>query len=117
MHKGIFYLSIFVSDLERSKRFYGETLGWKLGTNESYVAGFHFGTGYLVVLAEQRPAESRQYGGGMHAEVMVDDVVAEHARLKALHVDVSEVRTQPWGERNFSFRDPDGYTWWFGQPS
>ena len=37
--KGIFYVFAHVSDLERSKRFYGDTLGWKLGTDEKEVAG------------------------------------------------------------------------------
>jgi len=115
MIKGIFYVAIFASDLERSKKFYGETLGWKLGTNESYVAGFSFGTGYLVVQADSRPAASRKFGGGMSVEVGVDDVNVEHARLKSLGVEVSELRDQPWGERNFHFADPDGYVWYYGQ--
>jgi catechol 2,3-dioxygenase-like lactoylglutathione lyase family enzyme len=115
MLNGIFYVSIFASDLARSKRFYGETLGWKLGTDEPYVAGFHFGTGYLVVQADNRPPASRLYGGGMHVEVRVNDAAAEHARLKELKVDVSELRDQPWGERNFYFSDPDGYVWYYGQ--
>ena len=29
---GMFYSFLYVSDFERSKEFYGETLGWKLGT-------------------------------------------------------------------------------------
>jgi len=32
--QGMFYAFIYVSDLERSKQFYLETLGWKLGTDE-----------------------------------------------------------------------------------
>ena len=35
--KGVFYVFAFVSDLARSKRFYGETLGWKLSTDEADV--------------------------------------------------------------------------------
>ena len=45
--KGIFYVFALVSDMARSKKFYGETLGWKLGTDENDVAGFAFGSGYL----------------------------------------------------------------------
>lgn len=51
---GIFYIFIYVSDLERSKRFYGETLGWKIGTHEKDVAGFAFGNGYLVIHSDTR---------------------------------------------------------------
>ncbi len=113
--KGIFYVFAYVSDLARSKQFYGETLGWALRTDEAEVAGFGFGSGYLVVHADDRPRDARRYAGGLHVEVHVDDVDAEHARLLELGVAVSDLRDQPWGERNFSFADPDGYTWSYGQ--
>jgi catechol 2,3-dioxygenase-like lactoylglutathione lyase family enzyme len=112
--KGIFYVFAFVSDLERSKRFYGETLGWSLGTDEDGVAGFSFGSGYLVIHLENRPPASRTYAGGMQVEVQVEDVAAEHARLRSLGVPVGDLCDQPWGERNFHFTDPDGYEWSYG---
>jgi catechol 2,3-dioxygenase-like lactoylglutathione lyase family enzyme len=113
--KGIFYVFAYVSDLQRSKKFYGETLGWKLGTDEEGVAGFAFGDGYLVLHSDDRSTESRRYRGGMHVEVKVEDVNTEHARLKQRGVAVGELRDVPWGERNFFFDDPDGYTWSYGQ--
>ena len=113
--KGIFYVSAFVSDLERSKTFYRDKLGWKLGTEEAQVAGFHFGSGYLVLLADERKPKDRRYAGGMHVEVMVEDAQAEHARLEKLGVKVTPLKDQFWGERNFSFSDPDGYEWSVGQ--
>ena len=115
--KGIFYVFVFASDLARSKKFYGETLGWKLGTDERDVAGFAVGGGYLVIHADDRPGPDRRYGGGMHVAIQVDGVDAEHARLRKLGVKATDVRDQPWGERNFSFDDPDGYTWVYGQPT
>ena len=114
--KGVFYVFALVSDLSRSKRFYREILGWELGTDEADVAGFQFGGGYLVVHTDDRSADARRFGGGMHVAVQVDDVDAEHARLAKLDVGVSELRDQPWGERNFYFEDPDGYVWAYGQP-
>ena len=113
---GIFYVFAFVSDLARSKRFYGEILGWKIGTDEADVAGFSFGSGYLVIHIDDRHDEARDYAGGMQVEVRVDDVDAEHERLRKLGVAVSDLADQPWGERNFFFIDPDGYRWSYGQP-
>jgi catechol 2,3-dioxygenase-like lactoylglutathione lyase family enzyme len=113
--KGIFYVLAHVSDLGRSKRFYQDQLGWTLGTDEPRVAGFSFGSGYLVLHVDDRPKESRHYFGGMHVEVQVDDAAAEHSRLKAQGVEVGELHDQPWGERNFTFSDPDGYVWSYGQ--
>lgn len=37
--EGIFYVHAHVSDLARAKRFYGETLGWKLHTDEPGARG------------------------------------------------------------------------------
>jgi catechol 2,3-dioxygenase-like lactoylglutathione lyase family enzyme len=113
---GVFYVFLFASDLARSKRFYGETLGFTLGTDETDVAGFAFGGGYLVIHQDDRPAEARRYAGGMHVALKLDDVVAERARLVARGVAVSDIRDQPWGQRDFVFDDPDGYTWVYAAP-
>lgn len=113
--KGIFYIFLYVSDLERSKRFYGETLGWQIGTNEKDVAGFSFGNGYLVVHSDTRNDGKGRYGGGMWAAVQVEDIEHAHATLKDRGVKVGEILSQPWGERQFYFDDPDGYHWSFGQ--
>jgi catechol 2,3-dioxygenase-like lactoylglutathione lyase family enzyme len=115
--KGINCLSAHVSDLQRSKKFYGSTLGWSLVTDEPGVAGFSFGESYLVIHTDDRSPAERRYAGGMHALVQVEDVNSEHARLKASSVQVSELCDQPWGQRTFSFSDPDGYTWQYGQPT
>jgi catechol 2,3-dioxygenase-like lactoylglutathione lyase family enzyme len=113
--KGIFYIEAHASDFARSKQFYGETLGWKLNTDLPQVAGFFFGTGYLVLLADVRPPGSRVYAGGMHVEVQVEDIVVEHNRLKEKGVQIDDISEKPWGERKFSFTDPDGYPWSYGQ--
>ena len=111
--KGIFYVFAEVSDLARSKSFYGEMLGWKLNTDEKDVAGFAFGNAYLVIHATGKKAAPS--GVSLYVEVQVDDVNAEHARLKKLGVEVSDLHDQHWGERNFYFKDPDGHTWFYGQ--
>ncbi len=113
---GLFYVTVHVSDLARTKHFYGETLGWKLHTDEPGVAGLWFGTGYLVAIEDGRPEGRRSYAGGMHVAVRVDDLDAQHALLSERGVPVTPIRSRPWGERNFSFTDPDGYTWDYGQP-
>jgi len=113
--KGIFYIEAFVSNLETSKIFYGQTLGWKLNTDLAKVSGFYFGEGYLVIQSDDRPLSARQYAGGMHVDVQIDDIEAEHFRLKEAGVEVSEISTKPWGERKFTLVDPDGYLWSYCQ--
>jgi predicted enzyme related to lactoylglutathione lyase len=90
--KGIFYVFAEVSDLARSKQFYGQTLGWKINTDEKGVAGFAFGSAYLVIHASGK--QSRPTGPSLYVEVQVDDVNAEHARLKELGVEVSDLQDQ-----------------------
>ena len=90
--KGIFYVFVLVSDMARSKKFYGETLGWKLGTEEGNVAGFSFGNAYLVVHADKDSSPATRRAGGMHVAVLVEDANGEHARLQKLGVEVSFIR-------------------------
>lgn len=113
--QGIFYITVHVSDLARSKHFYSEKLGWKLGTDEPTVAGCHFGSGYLVLVAASGHSGLKPVPGGMHTAVQVTDIDSEYAKLKQAGIDVSELRSQPWGERSFSFHDPDGYEWSYGE--
>jgi len=115
--EGIFYVYAKVADLERAKKFYGETLGWKLHTNEPEVAGFWFGAGYLVAALGARGTSRQSHRERMHISVRVNDIDAEHARLAERGVQVSPVQRRPWGERNFNFRDPDGYLWEYGELS
>src|SRR5262249_1637969 len=112
--KGIFYVFAHVSDLARSKEFYGGTLAGKPPHDEKDVAGFAFGAAYLGLHADPR-GEAARYVGGMHVAVQVDDAAAEHARLAKAGVRVTALLDQPWGERSFTFDDPDGYLWSFGE--
>jgi predicted enzyme related to lactoylglutathione lyase len=114
---GLFYVYAAVADLTRTKQFYGDTLGWKLHTDEPGVAGFWFGSGYLVVGLQADAATPPPRGGGMHIAVRVRDIDAEHAQLAQRGVNVSPIQRQPWGERNFTFTDPDGYHWLYGEPT
>ena len=112
---GIFYVLAFVSDLARSKAFYRDKIGGMVSTDEPRVAGLALGDGYLVLHVDEREAEQRVYGGGMTVALRVEDAAAEHAQLTKLGVPVSKLIDQPWGERNFTFTDPDGYVWLVGQ--
>lgn len=115
--EGVFYVYAVVTDLKRAKQFYGDALGWKLHTDEAAVAGFWFGTCYLVIGRDPGGAPGSGNARGMHVAVRVNDLDAEHALLTQRGVDVSPIHHQPWGERNFSFKDPDGYLWEYSQPT
>jgi catechol 2,3-dioxygenase-like lactoylglutathione lyase family enzyme len=97
--KGTFYVFTRVSVLERSKKFFGETLGWKLGTEDGSVAGFSFGDGYLVL--HQDKGDPRK-AAGMLVAVKVDHVDAPHARLTNLVSKSARCRTSPGASGTFN---------------
>lgn len=109
--EGIFYVHAQVADLARAKAFYRDKLGWRLETDEPGVAGFWFGSGYLVAVQANAPRGA----GGMNVAVRVDDIDAEHRLLGERGVDVSAIESRPWGQRDFSFTDADGYLWQYAQ--
>ncbi|HEY8120251.1 MAG TPA: VOC family protein [Myxococcota bacterium] len=109
--QGIFYVYASVSDIARAKKFYRETLGWRLETDTPDVGGFWFGNGYFIAQQGGAPHGS----GGTYVTVRVDDVAAEHVQLRARGLAVGELRDFPWGERSFRFSDPDGNGWSYAQ--
>jgi catechol 2,3-dioxygenase-like lactoylglutathione lyase family enzyme len=108
---GIQLLSIPVSDQDRSKSFYCDTLGFELvrdnhmGPVQRWVEVRPKGaatSATLVTWFETMPA------GSLTGLVLLsDDVEAECDRLRGLGVEVTGPETEPWG-RQAILRDPDG---------
>jgi catechol 2,3-dioxygenase-like lactoylglutathione lyase family enzyme len=106
-------IALPVADIEVSKKFYGETLGWPVDHDHTVSAELRF-----VQVTPPGSACSFAFGpdsgmapGSMRAVQMVvasaDDA---HADLTNRGVACSEVDDQPWG-RFVYFADPDGNTW------
>jgi uncharacterized glyoxalase superfamily protein PhnB len=61
----------------------------------------------------QPPDPGRPSTSGIY--VVVDDVDAHHARAKAAGAAIlREPEDQPYGGRDYTCRDPEGYVWSFG---
>jgi catechol 2,3-dioxygenase-like lactoylglutathione lyase family enzyme len=98
------------TDLERSLRFYEQTLGlaiyreWGSGTSRSVVF-FLGGGGLLEVSGESREPPS----GATGLVLQVRDLGATRATLAARGVVVeAEPELKPWGLLELTLRDPDG---------
>jgi catechol 2,3-dioxygenase-like lactoylglutathione lyase family enzyme len=102
-------------DLERSVRWYVDTLGLRIA-REFGVDGrrtgvvLFLGGGFLELSGAARPA------GGADASatpvalwLQVPDVDEEHARLHRAGAVASAPETMPWGLRELWLRDPDGH--------
>ena len=98
-------------DLERSLRFYGETLGLKIyreyGTGRDSGVVFFMGGGYLEVTGQAPPVDVDK----VSLWLQVPDLVEAHARLAAAGVDIAQPpERKPWGLDEMWIRDPDGLT-------
>jgi catechol 2,3-dioxygenase-like lactoylglutathione lyase family enzyme len=93
-----------VSNVPRAIAFYrdvGLTPSWMW---EETVGGVHTDHGSIEIYLSraERPSPSR-------LAVFVDDADATYERYRAAGAEiVDELKTQPWGLRGFTVRDPDG---------
>ena len=133
-----------VADLERTRAFYCELLGFEVvnefGSPPAPVAGPSGrgpeGKGQLkapekivwcmlrrdgVRLMFNRPEDGFESKLPYRAKdfqiyyIYPDDVRGLHAAWQAKGVPVSDLRVTGYGMREFELRDPDGYWLWFGQ--
>jgi catechol 2,3-dioxygenase-like lactoylglutathione lyase family enzyme len=117
---GFSHLGLTISDIERSKAWYGEVLGWQLlmeGTDDE--TGIHFAFGFLpggVGLGlRQHPtgsgdAFSPDRTGLDHASFSVssrEDLEGWESHLAEKEATYSEIVDAPYGAV-LSFKDPDG---------
>lgn len=108
---------IVTDDVERLAAFYAGLMGTSVALNEYYV---EVPAGAVSVgfskrrFTEYREGQAPRPGGpGPRDEIILDfvvnDVDAEYARIDALGVEwIMPPTTQPWGNRNMIFRDPEG---------
>lgn len=97
------------SDLERSRRFYRDTLGLavyrEFGAPEDPGLVFFLGGGFLEVSGRGAELANQSTSLWMH----VRDVLAEHRRLVAAGVQVlRDPQQEPWGLLEMWLQDPDG---------
>jgi catechol 2,3-dioxygenase-like lactoylglutathione lyase family enzyme len=109
----IIIVSIPVADQNRAKAFYSAKLGFKvtmeaidaMGPGKSWITLEPHGGGPALTLVNW--FESMPAGSLRGLVVATADLTAEHARLKAVGVDVDDVKDAPWG-RYATLRDSEG---------
>ena len=114
-----------VEDMERSKRFYTEGLGWEV-QNDYKISVFFVPHGGSLVGFYSRDGLAAEVGtspegsgfSGMvltyvvRSESRVDEIIAEAEQAGA--TVLKPPAAQPWGGYGASFADPDGYIWNIG---
>lgn len=118
--RGIYAITLFVEDLEATKRFYREVFGLPVVFEDDDSAVFKFGTTLVNLLKTTAAGEliepakvaSREAGSRFVFTIDVDDVDAMCAELTARGVELlNGPMDRPWGVRTASFIDPGGHVW------
>ncbi|MFL5963146.1 MAG: VOC family protein [Gaiellaceae bacterium] len=113
-------ITLFVEDMEATKRFYGEVFGLPVMFEDHSSAVFKFEntlinllkTTAAVELIEPATVASRDAGARVQFTLGVDDVDAMCAELANRGVELlNGPMDRPWGIRTASFRDPGGHIW------
>jgi catechol 2,3-dioxygenase-like lactoylglutathione lyase family enzyme len=113
-------ITLFVEDLNATKRFYQEVFDLPAHYVDDASAVFDFGNTIVnllhieaaVELIEPATVASRDAGHRLVLTIPVDDVDATCAELAKRGVKLlNGPMDRPWGIRTASFRDPAGHIW------
>jgi catechol 2,3-dioxygenase-like lactoylglutathione lyase family enzyme len=118
--KGIPAITLFVEDLDTTKRFYQEVFDLPVHFEDADSAAFDFGNTLINLLKVENapelitPATVATPDAGSRAQfsISVDDVDAVCADLGTRGVQVlNGPMDRPWGVRTATFVDPAGTVW------
>ena len=118
--KGISYITLFVDDLDATKKFYLKIFDLPVMFEDKDSAVFKFGNTLVNLLkiteagelVEPAKVASREAGSRFVLTINVDDVDAMCKELTTRGVKLlNGPMDRPWGVRTASFVDPGGYIW------
>ncbi|MGA2766964.1 MAG: VOC family protein [Candidatus Bathyarchaeia archaeon] len=108
MIKTVWSITLHVSDMKRTVKFYEETLGLEKKYEFSSYAGFECG-GVEIGLIPASGERQETSLTSPSVEFLVDDVDKFCDRLSRAGVRFIEgLHDEPWGGRQATFADPDG---------
>jgi catechol 2,3-dioxygenase-like lactoylglutathione lyase family enzyme len=121
MNQHLHIVTLGVKDLEVSRKFYAETLGWKIARPQEGIVFFQAGGVVLALFPREElakdatvPAKGSGFAGftlayNAGSEAEVDEIIAD---LKAKGVKIlKEPQKVFWGGYSSYFADPDGNCW------
>ena len=122
MKQHLHLVTLGVRDMEASRKFYTETLGWRpAGPSSDAITFFQAGGMVLALFPREQlakdalvPPEGEGFAGftlayNTRSQAEVDEIIRE---LKAKGVKIlKEPQTMFWGGYSSYFADPDGNCW------
>ncbi len=105
--------------VEESRDFYVEHFGAKVTFDCGWYVNLQIGkkTSELQFMSSRGTSSPPCNPAGLTYNFLVDDVDAEHARLRAAGIStVMPLEDHPWGDRGFAILDPNGITLYIYSP-
>lgn len=107
---------VITDKIAESKAFYTEKLGFGVTFENEFYLLMHTPNkqAELSFLLPNHPTQQpffhKPYGGsGMYLTVETDEIDTLYQQLKDRGVEIKvEMRDEPWGDRHFSIKDPNG---------
>ena len=127
MNSHVSAILLGVEDMERSKRFYTEGLGWKIKQDFKIsvffvphggsLVGFYGRDGLAESVGLSLSGNSSGFSGivfnyVVRSEARVDEITAEAKKAGAKIL--KPAAKEQWGGYGAAFADPDGYVWQLG---
>lgn len=115
--KSVSGITCYVKNLNKTAEFY-EQLGYDIKKRETnHVTAYSnwFWIDFLSIAKDERTSFTKgvdlsNKGAGMFLYMSVDNVDEFHAHLLSKGIKpLTRPQDQPWGNREFILRDPDGY--------
>jgi catechol 2,3-dioxygenase-like lactoylglutathione lyase family enzyme len=113
-------VAIPAEDQDRTVAFFVDTLGFEPGMDAELAPGFRWvevaPRGSAVSVAIVAASDALPAGVDTGIRFVSTDAEAEHTAMAAAGVDVDELLRWPDVPLMFSFRDPDGNTFYIAEP-
>lgn len=110
---------VYTTDIEKSIKFYRDVLGFEIEefypNNESptwvcfRIGNDRFGIGKTFSDINHKLHPRGVDGSGVQFYIRVDDVDRLYNELKSELEVIDDIEDKSWGDREFTFKDPDGY--------
>ncbi|MSU42359.1 MAG: glyoxalase [Pedosphaera sp.] len=112
-HRDLNHVALHVEDVEKSCEFYERVLHLRSMPRPAFTfpgAWYRLGTTQELHLIGGRRNPIQSGNRGNHYALLVDDMDAWEAHLRALNVEYLPRRTRPDGAWQIYVKDPDGHT-------
>ncbi len=100
---------LYCEHFDQTLAFYDNVFCLPRGFANDWFVEFEVAANACLSIADQRRASiNSSHGRGLTLTFRVDDVLAEHQRLRARGASPSEPGPRPWGAQGFLLFDPEG---------